>query len=232
MSRLVTLENHGAPSGDFRQVAVISINNPPVNALSPGVPEGLASTIETAKADPGIEAIVILGGGGTFVAGGDIKEFAKSIAAGQGGGPDLTPLLSAIENSPKPVVVAISGAALGGGLELAMAAHYRVAVPNAQVGLPEANLGIVPGAGGTQRLPRLVGMAKAAEMIVSGQIIKAPVALDLGLIDRLIEGDLLPGAIAFAQQISGIQPLPKTSERDAEADSAGLAAARELAHKT
>jgi 3-hydroxyacyl-CoA dehydrogenase len=232
MSQLVTLEKHGAPSGDFSQVAVISINNPPVNALSPGVPEGLASSIETAKADPGIEAIVIIGGGSTFVAGADINEFARSIAAGKGGGPDLTPLLSAIENSLKPVVVAISGAALGGGLELAMAAHYRVAVPNAQVGLPEANLGIVPGAGGTQRLPRLVGIAKAAELIVSGQIIKAPAALELGLIDRLIEGDLLPGAVAFAHEIAARRPLPKTGDRKIAANPAALEAARDLARKT
>src|ERR1700722_7316933 len=225
MSQLVSLVNHGP-------VAVITIDNPPVNALSPGVPEGLESSLRAAMADPTVKAVVIIGGGRTFVAGADINEFAKSIAAGKGGGPDLTPLFTAIEDSPKPVVVAIHGAALGGGLELAMAAHYRIATLDAQVGLPEANLGIVPGAGGTQRLPRLVGMAKAAEMIVSGQIIKASAALELGLLDRLIEGDLLPGAIAFAQQISGIQPLPKTSERDAEADSAGLAAARELAHKT
>src|SRR3984957_4187126 len=225
MPQPVTLINQGP-------VAVITIDNPPVNALSPGVPEGLEASIEAAKADPTVSAIVVIGGGRTFVAGADINEFAKSIAAGKGAGPDFTPLLNDIEGSPKPIVVAIHGAALGGGLELAMAAHYRIALPDAQVGLPEANLGIVPGAGGTQRLPRLVGMAKAAEMIVSGQIIKAGAALELGLLDRCIEGDLLPGAIAFAQQISGIQPLPKTSERDAEADSAGLAAARELAHKT
>src|ERR1700691_2915381 len=225
MSQLVTLTNSGP-------VAVITIDNPPVNALSPGVPEGLASSLATAKSDPAVHAIVIIGGGRTFVAGADINEFAKSIAAGKGGGPDLTPLFTAIEDSLKPVVVAIHGAALGGGLELAMAAHYRLAPPDAQVGLPEANLGIVPGAGGTQRLPRLVGMAKAAEMIVSGQIIKAQAALELGLIDRLIGGDLLPGAIAFAQEIAAIRPLPKTSERPLEADPAGLTAARELARKT
>lgn len=225
MNQLITLANHGP-------VAVITIDNPPVNALSPGVPEGLASSLSAALADPSTEAIVIIGGGRTFVAGADINEFARSIAAGKGGGPDLTPLFTAIENSPKPVVVAIHGAALGGGLELAMAGHYRVAAPDAQVGLPEANLGIVPGAGGTQRLPRLVGMAKAAEMIVSGQIIKAPAALELGLIDRLIPGDLLPGAVAFAQEIAGKRPLPKASQRAVEPDAAGLAAARELARKT
>ena len=230
MSPLVTLVPHGP-------VAVITIDNPPVNALSPGVPEGLSSCLETALADPAIDAVVIIGGGRTFVAGADINEFAKSIAAGKGGGPDLTPLFTAIEDSPKPVVVAIHGAALGGGLELAMAAHYRVAVPDAQVGLPEANLGIVPGAGGTQRLPRLVGLAKAAELIVSGQLIKAPAALELGLLDGLIQGgliqgDLLPGAVAFAQEIAAIRPLPKTRRRTLQPDPAGLAAARELARKT
>jgi 3-hydroxyacyl-CoA dehydrogenase len=113
-----------------------------------------------------------------------------------------------------------------------MAAHYRVALPDAQVGLPEANLGIVPGAGGTQRLPRLVGLAKAAELIVSGQIIKAPAALELGLLDRLIDGDLLAGAVAFAQEIAAIRPLPKTSALTVEPDAAGLTAARQLAGKT
>ena len=230
MNPLVTLTNHGP-------VAVITIDNPPVNALSLGVPEGLMVSLENAKADPAVEAIVIIGGGRTFVAGADINEFAKSIAAGKGGGPDLTPLFTAIEDSLKPVVVAIHGAALGGGLELAMAAHYRVAVPDAQVGLPEANLGIVPGAGGTQRLPRLVGMAKAAELIVTGQLIKAPAALEMGLLDRLIPiddkpGDLLPGAIAFAQEIAAIRPFPKASGRTLAADPAGISAARELARKT
>ena len=224
MSQLVSLIHHG-------RIAVITINNPPVNALSFGVPEGLALSVEAAEADPAIDAIVIIGGGRTFVAGADINEFAKSIAAGKGGGPDLTPFFTAIEDSAKPVVVAIHGAALGGGLELAMAAHYRVAVADAQVGLPEANLGIVPGAGGTQRLPRLVGLAKAAELIVSGQLIKAPAALELGLLDRLIEGDLLPGAIAFAQEIAAIRPLPKSSERTVKPDAAGLTAARDLARK-
>jgi len=225
MTPLVTLSKHGP-------VAVIVIDNPPVNALSPGVPEGLQASLEAAQADPEVQSIVILGGGRTFVAGADINEFAKSIAAGKGGGPSLHPLLAAIEDSPKPVVVAIHGAALGGGLELAMAAHYRIAVPDAQAGLPEASLGIIPGAEGTQRLPRLVGVAKAAEMLVSGQIVKAPVALELGLLDKLVEGDLLPAAIAFAREIAAIRPLPKTSERPVEPDAAGIAAARDLARKT
>jgi 3-hydroxyacyl-CoA dehydrogenase len=229
ITRAITRGNHGP-------VAVIGIDNPPVNALSPGVPEGLADALDAAQRDPAIAAIVIIGEGRTFVAGADINEFAKSIAAGKGGGPDLTPLLAAIEESPKPVVAAIHGAALGGGLELAMAAHYRVASPEANVGLPEANLGIVPGAGGTQRLPRLVGLAKAAEMIVSGQIVKAPAALEIGLLDRLIEGDLRAGAIAFAEEVAARRPIPKTRDRNdktgtPESNTEALAAARELAKK-
>ena len=227
MSQPITLSNHG-------NVAVVTIDNPPVNALSPGVPESLLSAIQTAQADPGVASIIIMGGGRNFIAGADINEFAKSIAAGKGGGPDLHHLLATIENSPKPVIIAIHGAALGGGLELAMAAHYRIAVADAQVGLPEANLGIIPGAEGTQRLPRLVGVAKAAEMLVSGQIIKAPVALEIGLIDKIVEGELLPAAIAFAQQVASV-PHIRTRDRTikpARENAAGLAAARELARKT
>jgi 3-hydroxyacyl-CoA dehydrogenase len=226
MSQPITLSNHG-------HVAVITIDNPPVNALSPGVPESLLSAIQTAQADPGVASIIIMGGGRNFIAGADINEFAKSIAAGKGGGPDLHHLLATIENSPKPVIIAIHGAALGGGLELAMAAHYRIAVADAQVGLPEANLGIIPGAEGTQRLPRLVGVAKAAEMLVSGQIIKAPVALEIGLIDKIVEGELLPAAIVFAQQVASV-PHIRTRDRTIKPDenAAGLAAARELARKT
>jgi 3-hydroxyacyl-CoA dehydrogenase len=230
MSELVTLHLQGP-------VAVITIDNPPVNALSPGVPEEILSSVESAKADPAVAAIVIIGGGRTFIAGADIHEFAKSIAAGKGGGPDLHQLLATIEDCPKPVVVAIHGAALGGGLELAMAAHYRVALPDAQLGLPEANLGIVPGAEGTQRLPRLVGVEKAAEMLVSGQTVKSPVALELGLLDRTIEGDLLSGAVSFAEEAAHRGPHPKTRERNQklgspETNAAAFAAARDLARKT
>ncbi|HTA41099.1 MAG TPA: 3-hydroxyacyl-CoA dehydrogenase NAD-binding domain-containing protein [Bryobacteraceae bacterium] len=229
MPQPITLVNHGS-------VAVITIDNPPVNALSPGIPEAIGSSLASAQKDPAVGAIVIIGGGRTFVAGADINEFARNIAAGKPAGPDLHPLLTAIEDSPKPVVIAIHGAALGGGLELAMAAHYRIATPDAQAGLPEANLGIVPGAEGTQRLPRLVGVAKAAEMLVSGQIIKAPSALEIGLIDKIVEGELLAAAIAFAEQIIG-KPHSKTRDRNGElgtpeTNAAAFAAARELAKKT
>ncbi len=191
-------------------VAIITIDNPPVNALSPGVTEGISAAIDAINTDPAIKAAVIIGAGRTFVAGADIKEFGKMTA----GGPrrSLLPMLLNIEDSTKPIVMAIHGNAFGGGLELAMAGHYRVASSTAQVGQPEVKLGIIPGAGGTQRLPRLVGVAKAVEMCATGKPISTPEAAELGLIDRLIDGDLLTGAIAFALEIA-VLPAPKTRER-------------------
>ena len=135
-------------------IGIITINNPPVNALSPGVPEGIANAIDQLEKDPAVKAAVLIGGGNTFVAGADIKEFGK-ITSGKQRGAGLLPLLLNIEDCSKPVVMAIHGNAFGGGLELAMAGHYRVAVRSAKVGQPEVKLGIIPGAAGTQRLPRL-----------------------------------------------------------------------------
>jgi 3-hydroxyacyl-CoA dehydrogenase len=191
-------------------VAVITIDNPPVNALSPGVPEGISTAIDAVNSDPAVKAAVVIGAGRTFVAGADIKEFGKMTS----GGPrrSLLPLLLHIEDSGKPVLMAIHGTAFGGGLELAMAGHYRVASPTAQVGQPEVKLGIIPGAGGTQRLPRLVGVAKAVEMCAEGKPVSAREAAALGLIDRLIDGDLLAGAVTFARDVFG-KPAPKTRER-------------------
>jgi len=191
-------------------IAVITIDNPPVNALSPGVPEGIGAAIDEMNNDPAVKAGVVIGAGRTFVAGADIKEFGKMTA----GGPrrSLLPLLLHIEDSRKPVVMAIHGQAFGGGLELAMAGHYRVASPTAQVGQPEVKLGIIPGAGGTQRLPRLVGVAKAVEMCTEGKPMPAPEAVVFGLVDALIEGDLLAGALAFARDALG-KPAPKTRMR-------------------
>jgi 3-hydroxyacyl-CoA dehydrogenase len=228
MSQLVALDRRGG-------VAVITIQNPPVNALSPGVPEGIAESIEAAEQDASVRAIVIIGGGRTFIAGADIKELEKA-AAGTSAGPDLHWLLQKIEDSSKPVVMAMHGTALGGGLEVAMAGHYRVATPDAQVGQPEVNLGIIPGAEGTQRLPRLVGIAAAVDMCVGGKPIRAPEALRLGLIDRVIEGELLAGAISFAQEIAGA-PAPKTRDRNDKLGSPTenapiFAAGREQARKT
>ena len=205
MPDLVRLSQNG-------DVAVITIDNPPVNALSPGVPEGIQAALKQAVADPPTRAIVIIGAGSTFIAGADIREFGK-IVAGERPKLTLLPFLLAIEDSPKPVVMAIHGQALGGGLEVAMAGHYRVLASKAQVGQPEVKLGVIPGAGGTQRLPRLAGVAKALEMCAEGNPIKAHEALSLGIADKIIEGDLLAGALAFAREVAS-KPAPKTRERN------------------
>jgi len=215
-------------------IAIITINNPPVNALSPGVPEGIAESIDQIANDPTVKAAVLIGGGRTFIAGADIKEFGK-MTSGKPRGEGLLPFLLKIENSSKPVIVAIHGTAFGGGLEVAMACHYRVAVSSAQVGQPEVKLGIIPGAAGTQRLPRLAGVAKAVEMCTTGNPVKAAEALQFRIVDRIIEGDLLPGAIAFAREVAA-RPAPKTRERHEKlgnaADNAPIfAAARETVAK-
>ena len=216
-------------------VAIITINNPPVNALSPGVPEGISDAIEQINNDPGVKAAVLIGGGRTFVAGADIKEFGKITSGKTQRGVAFLPLLLRIEDCRKPVVMAIHGTAFGGGLELAMAGHYRVAAPSAQVGQPEVKLGLIPGAGGTQRLPRLAGVAKAVEMCAGGNPITAQDALKFGILDRLMEGDLLAGAVAFARGVAG-KPAPKTRERKEKLGTAAqnapiFAAARENARK-
>jgi 3-hydroxyacyl-CoA dehydrogenase len=216
-----------------KDIAIITINNPPVNAIGPGVPEGISEAIKEITQDKSIRAAVLSGGGRTFVAGADIKEFGKITSGKAARGAGLLPLLQQIEDCPKPVVMAIHGTAFGGGLELAMSGHYRVAAPGAQVGQLEVKLGIIPGAGGTQRLPRLVGVAKAVEMCAQGNSVPAREALDFGILDRIIEGDLLAGAIAFAREILG-KPAPKTRERNeklgtTEENSRIFAAARETA---
>lgn len=217
-------------------IAIITINNPPVNALSPGVPEGIADAIEKVHNDPSVKAAVLIGGGKTFVAGADINEFGKITSGKTRGAVNIFPhLLRNIEDCSKPVVMAIHGTAFGGGLELAMAGHYRVAVAGAQVGQPEVKLGIIPGAQGTQRLPRLAGVAKAVEMCAEGNPVKVPEALKLGIVDRIIEGDLLTGAVAFAREVAG-KPAPKTRERNQklgtpEQNAPIFAAAREAARK-
>ncbi|HEX5434650.1 MAG TPA: 3-hydroxyacyl-CoA dehydrogenase NAD-binding domain-containing protein [Candidatus Angelobacter sp.] len=217
-------------------IAIITINNPPVNALSPGVPEGIAEAIETIQKDPSVKAAVLIGAGKTFVAGADINEFGKITSGKTRGAVNIFPqVLRNIEDCSKPVIMAIHGTAFGGGLELAMAGHYRVAVAGAQVGQPEVKLGIIPGAQGTQRLPRLAGVAKAVEMCAQGNPVKAQEALKLGIIDRIIEGDLLTGAVAFAREVAG-KPAPKTRERNQklgtpEQNAPIFAAARENARK-
>ena len=216
-----------------RDVAIVTIDNPPVNALSPGVPERIQSSIDSASKDPQVSAIVVIGAGSTFIAGADIHEFGK-MTSGEKPRRTLLPILLAIEDSPKPVVMAIHGQAFGGGLEVAMAGHYRVLAPSTQIGQPEVKLGLIPGAAGSQRLPRLAGVAKAVEMCAFGEPVRAQEALALGIADRIIEGDLLSGAVAFAREVAN-RPAPKTRDRNeklANTDPALFTAARDLAHKT
>lgn len=178
-------------------VAVIMIDNPPVNALSTPVRQKIKDLVAALSADPLVEAMVIACAGKTFVAGADITEFGKPLME-----PTLPQVWAVIEASPKPVVAALHGTALGGGLEMAMACHYRCALPSTQIGLPEVNLGLLPGAGGTQRLPRLIGVEAALEMILSGRMMGAAEAQAKGAVDRLIEGELIPGAVAYAAELA------------------------------
>lgn len=191
-------------------VGVVTVNSPPVNALSQGVRAGIKGGIEAAVADGSVNAVVLACAGRTFIAGADITEFGKPPKE-----PGLNVVISTIESSSKPVVAAIHGTALGGGLETALGCHYRVAVPSAKVGLPEVKLGILPGAGGTQRLPRVVGVQKALEFITSGVHVPAKQAFAAGLIDEMIDGDLTEGAIAFAKKVvEEGRPLVKISEQN------------------
>src|SRR3954469_18771618 len=189
-------------------ILVVTSNNPPVNALGHAVREGLVAAIEEADGDDAVKAVVIICQGQTFFAGADITEFGKPMQA-----PMLPQVVDIIENCTKPVVAAIHGTAFGGGLEVALASHYRVAVPSAKLGVPEVKLGLLPGAGGTQRLPRVAGVRKALEMAATGNPISAKEAYEVGLVDRLIEGELEPHAVAFAEEVKDARPLPKSSER-------------------
>ena len=198
-------------------VGVVTLNSPPVNALSAVVREGLKGAFDAAIADPAVKAIVLICDGKTFIAGADITEFGKAMT-----GPSLQDVQNVIENAPKPVVAAIHGTALGGGLEVALVAHYRVAVPSAKAGLPEVNIGLLPGAGGTQRLPRIVGVEKALEMVTSGQHVPAKAAHAMGLFDELVEeGNLRAGAIAFARKVvAENRPLNKVRELNDKVEAA------------
>ena len=190
-------------------VLIVISNNPPVNALGHAVREGLVKAIEEADSDESVKAVVIVCQGQTFFAGADITEFGKPMQM-----PMLPMVVDIIENCTKPVVAAIHGTAFGGGLEVALASHYRVAVPSAKLGVPEVKLGLLPGAGGTQRLPRVAGVGKALEMAATGNPISATEAFEIGLVDRLIDGELEQHAVAFADEVKAIRPIPKTSERD------------------
>jgi len=194
-------------------VAVITLNSPPVNALSAPVREGLAEAFKRAVADTQTKAIVLICAGRTFIAGADISEFdgTDNIAS-------IEDLQETMETSTKPVVAAIHGTALGGGLEVALCAHYRIAVPSARCGLPEVNLGLLPGGGGTQRLPRAVGAEKALEMVTTGRHVPACECLELGLVDALVLNDALRAeAIAFAKNVIG-QPLKRIRDQKVRAN--------------
>jgi 3-hydroxyacyl-CoA dehydrogenase len=200
----ITTRKHG-------DILIVVSNNPPVNALGHAVREGLVAAIGQADGDDAVKAVVIICQGQTFFAGADISEFGtpKSFAP-----PMLPQVVDIIEHCTKPVVAAIHGTAFGGGLEVALASHYRVAVPSAKLGVPEVKLGLLPGAGGTQRLPRVAGVAKALEMAATGNPIGAREAYEIGLVDRLIEGDLEQHAVAFAEEVRQVRPIPKSSARD------------------
>src|SRR6476469_9349354 len=187
---------------------IVLSNNPPVNALSTAIRQGLVDAIAEAEADEAVKAVVIACEGQTFFAGADITEFGKPPQQ-----PWLPLVVETIENCSKPVVAAIHGTALGGGLEIALGCHYRVADKSAKLGTPEVKLGLLPGAGGTQRLPRVAGVRKALEMCATGNPIGAGEAAACGLVDRLIEGELIPHAGGYAEEVRDVRPLPKSSER-------------------
>jgi 3-hydroxyacyl-CoA dehydrogenase len=194
---LVDFTKHG-------EVGVITIDNPPVNALSHGVREGLKTALDRALADGGIASIALLCAGRTFSAGADITEFGKPVTP-----PGLREVIDAFEASAKPVVAALHGTAFGGGFELALGCHYRIAAATAKVGLPEVKLGLIPGAGGTQRLPRLAGIEAALKMIVDGNPVSAERAKAMGVVDEIAEGDLARAAIAFAQRLADESRPPR-----------------------
>ena len=190
-------------------VAVITMNNPPVNGLGHATRSGIFAGVQKALADEAVTAIVLTGAGRAFSGGADIKEFntPKTFAE-----PHLLQVIEAIEKAAKPVVAAVHSVAMGGGLELALGCHYRVAAPGAQIALPEVKLGLLPGAGGTQRLPRVVGVETALTMIVTGNPVPAEKLAETKLFDRMIAGDLLAGALAFAAEIAARRPLPKVRD--------------------
>ena len=177
-------------------IAVLTIKNPPVNALSQAVRQGLMDQMDHAEADTGVDAVVIVGDGRAFIAGADITEFGKPPMA-----PSLPDVVDRIEASPLLVIAAMHGVSLGGGLEVAMGCHYRIAVPSARIGLPEVHLGLIPGAGGTQRLPRLIGVAAALDVMTTGRQVGASEALEMGVIDTIKDGNPLENGLSFAAEL-------------------------------
>src|ERR671935_670198 len=201
-------------------VAVTTLNNPPVNGLGNALRAGILQGLQRAEADAAVKAVVLIGGGKAFSGGADIREFGKPREK-----PDLPDVNDFQDSMKKPLVAAISGFALGGGLELALACHYRIAAPKAQLGLPEVKLGILPGSGGTQRLPRIIPMAEAVRMMTTGNPIPAERALELGLVDEIVQGgDLLEAAIVYAKKLVAegkrprrIRDMPAKLDGDAKA---------------
>ena len=207
------------------RIGILTVNNPPVNALAAAVRSGIKEGVEAFGADPGVDAIVLIGGGRTFIAGADIREFGKPPS-----GPNLNDVIATMENSPKLIVAALHGTPLGGGLETALGAHYRVALPSTRMGLPEVHLGLLPGAGGTQRLPRLTGAKYALDAMISGRHIPAPEAKSKGIVDAIVEGDLLKGAIAHAEMLLAQKaPLRRVRDLTATLESPDLFAETEKA---
>jgi 3-hydroxyacyl-CoA dehydrogenase len=201
MTEVVGYEKRGT-------VGVITLDNPPVNAMGAAVRQGVVQSLTQACSDPDIRAVVLVGRGRCFSGGADIREFGKPFKS-----PHLRQVIDTAEDSPKPVVAAVHGTAVGGGLEMALGCHYRVGDRSARLGLPEIKLGLVPGAGGTQRLPRLIGVEPALGMILSGEYLPADRARGLGLLDEVVEGDLVAGAVAFAEKlVTEGRPLRKTRE--------------------
>ena len=208
MSDTVSFSKQGA-------IGLIKVNNPPVNALNQSVRAGLKACVEQGLGDDSVNAMVLICEGRTFIAGADITEFAKGM-----GEPGLVPVIGNMETASKPIVAAIHGTALGGGLEVALGCHYRVALASAKVGLPEVHLGLLPGAGGTQRLPRLVGAQAALELIVGGGHVPAAKALELGIVDEIVEGDLEAASIAYAEKLLADGTGPRAI-RDITPEAAG-----------
>ena len=210
----VTREQHG-------DILLVSIDNPPVNALGVDVRRGLLEAIEAADADPAVKAVLIVGAGRNFIGGADIREFGKPPMA-----PALPDVCNRIEASTKPVIAAITGVALGGGLEVALSAHYRVALPTAKFGLPEVALGLLPGAGGTQRTPRLIGAQAALDLMLTGRHASAKEAEKLGLVDRIVEGDdPVAVGLTYAQELLDAKaPVRRTRDAEALADRAAQSA--------
>ena len=213
-------------------IAILEVDNPPVNPLSSGVRAGLAEYIAKANEDDAIEGIILTGAGRSFIAGADISEFGQ-----KSDGPDLHTALKDIEFSKKPVLAAINGTALGGGLETALVCNYRMGTEKAIVGLPEVNLGLLPGAGGTQRLPRLIGPSQALKMMLAGTPMSAKKALQQGVIDAISENSLIDDAIVFLQEKIGSEEHPKVRDKnekvlEARGDDNVLAEAKALAAKT